>query len=402
MLSTQIFDLYRKPQNDDSIVRLESRTYLPFVKSFQNNDTIEITINRKDIWTLMYDAEIVIRGSLKVTSETGSVGFVNNAGAFFFDYIAYELNGVEVDNVKDPGIVSTIRGYLCYNEDDSRSLAIGGWNYPERAIYNDDGTFFMRIPARHLLNIFNDYKVATCGKQTLRLVRARNDSNSVIVVGNATTTSLSITNVELCVKHISPNDILKLELLKALNSDKPILMPFRRWEFHELPSLTDGGTKEVWAVKTCAGVESPRFVIVAFQTAIKDNEKKDSTNFNNIDASDIRLLLNGEYYPYERMRLNFTNNDFMEAHRNYTDFYPSYMQHNDKPSLLDYEAFKSHAVFVIDCSRRDETIKSSTIDVKVEIEARTAFPTKTRAYCIIIHDCIMEYLPLSEIVRKIS
>lgn len=60
MLSNQIFDLYRKSQNDESIIRLESGTYLPFVKSSQNNDAIEIAIDRKDLWTSMYDAEIVI------------------------------------------------------------------------------------------------------------------------------------------------------------------------------------------------------------------------------------------------------------------------------------------------------------------------------------------------------
>ncbi|KAJ8912227.1 hypothetical protein NQ315_009051 [Exocentrus adspersus] len=84
------------------------------------------------------------------------------------------------------------------------------------------------------------------------------------------------------------------------------------------------------------------------------------------------------------MRLNFDNNDYNEAHFRYTEFQ------------------SKRTLFVKDCSRRDENERPSTVDVRLEIEAAQGFPENTRAYCIIIHDCIMEYLPLDNIENNLK
>jgi hypothetical protein len=349
----------------------------------------------------MYDAALSIKGHLKKKSGTGAVDLVNNnAGGFLFDSITYELNGIEIEHVKDPGIVSLVRGYLCYNENETKHLNIAGWSYPEVPSIHVEGKFYMRIPLRHFFGLFNDYKTAICGKHTIRLIRARNDDNCMLIDKDDTKGEISIDSIELKVQHITPNDALKIDLLKSIRSDQPILIPFRQWVIHELPALHDGSTKEVWGVKTTSTIDCPRYVIIAFQTKRIDNALADNTKFDHIDTSDVRLFLNGEYYPYERMSLNFEKSDFVEAYHSYSEFYPSFMGVNEKHPLLTYSAFKDRALFVIDCSRRDDTLKSSAIDVKVEIDARKGFPAKTKAYCIIVHDCIMEYLPLSEIVRK--
>lgn len=410
MSSNQMFDVFRKPQFDETIQKLETRTYYPYVKSFHNSDVIEITINQGDSWLSMHDAALFIEGKVTKTAGAGDVSLVNNAGAFLFDSISYDLNGKEIDSARDPGIISTIKGYLCYSENDSKHLDIAGWNYPATPIINkNDGSFVMRLPLHHLLGIFNDYKLVQFGKQTLRLVRARNDNDCIKIteVNNPTTATkaeLKIENVSLKVNIVFPNDVLKLNLLQSIKSDRPIVMPFRKWEYHELPQLTQGANKEIWAVKTCIALESPRYVIIAFHTDRRGQTSKDPSYFDNIDVSDIRVMLNGEYYPVERMRLDFEKNNFVEAHYNYTQFYSSFK--NDyssfKQPLLDYVAFKNRSLFVIDCSRRNDTLKSSTVDVKVDIEANRGFPANTKAYCVIIHDCIMEHLPLSEIVRNLS
>lgn len=406
MLSAQVFDLYQPLNNDDSIVRVESRTYLPFVKSFGNNDIIEISINRPDTWLLMHDAAIIVQGKLTKTAGAGTVGLINNAGAYLFDTISYELNGTEIDIVRDPGVVSTIRGFLCYEKLQSQELCIAGWNYPDSAIVNEDETFNLRIPLKHILNFFNDYRLAICGKQNLRLVRARNDFNAMIITAaedelpGVTQASISISNIELRVRHITPNDVLKVELLQSIKADKPLLMPFRRWELHELPSLTQGSPKQIWNVKTSSVIECPRYVICCFHHNRKNMATRDPNNFDNLNVSNVRLLLNGEYYPQEQWNLNFRRNDYAEAHFNYSEFSSSYLNQKKLP-LLDYVDFAGKTLFVIDCSRRDETFKSSTVDIKIEIECRDGFPMNTRAYCVIIHDVVFEYRPLSEIIRKL-
>ncbi|KAJ8909926.1 hypothetical protein NQ315_005645 [Exocentrus adspersus] len=407
MLSVQAFDMFRTPKMDESIEKVEWRTYYPFVKSFRNNDTIEITINQSDVFDAMYEGLLLISGKIKKTGN-GSVAFINNAGAFMFSSITYEMNAKEIETVREPGLVSTIRGYLCYTGEDSKHLAVAGWNYPNAPLINYDYFNFL-IPLKHLLNIFNDYRVVTCGKQTIRLTRSNNDNNCLLVtekttggITTSTTASIDIENIELKIKRIYPSNDIRLKLLKAIRADTPIIIPFRQWELHMKPALSEGSTKDVWPIKTTTAVESPRYVIVGFQTDKHDNLNKDPTYFDNINITNIRLTLNGEGFPNERMRLNFNKDDYAEAHYRYTEFFPSYMSCTQKRFLLDYGTFKDRALFIIDCSRRDESMKPSTIDVRLDIEASEGFPANTRALCIIVHDSLLEHLPLSEIVKNLS
>ncbi|CAG9823876.1 unnamed protein product [Phaedon cochleariae] len=367
MLSAPVFDVFRKPRLDESITKVEWRTYYPYEKSFENNDVINITVNQADSWLAMFEGIITIKGKLVVTG--GGIGtLTHNAGAYLFDSCTYELCNKELDT-----------GYLCYTPEDSRHLAIAGWNYPNAPILNADKTFSMNILLKHLFSIFNDHQVATWGKQSNRLVRARNDANSVKVVERVntalpgspqtqSTAKITIESTNLKVPHLTLNDDIKLQLLTRIKADESMMIPFRRWELHELPALTQGSTIEIWSVPDNANIKS------------------------------IRLVLNSDYYPQERMLLDFSKDQYADAHFNYTEFDKSYHNCQKKRSLVDFNEFKTRPMFVIDCSRRHLGMKSSTVD----IEATTGFPPDTKAYCIIVHDQIIEHLPLSEIVRNIA
>nr|XP_023027928.1 uncharacterized protein LOC111515966 [Leptinotarsa decemlineata] len=174
MLFNQVFNIFRKPQNDESIQKVEWRTYYPYVKSFRNNDVIEININQSDAYDALYDSLLFISGKVERTKGDGHVTFVNNAGGFMFQSATYELNGKELEAVREVGIVSTVRGFLTYTDEDIKHLAISGWTYPKSfgIIQTTSLTFNILIPIKRFLNIFNDYQSVSYGKHTIRLVRA--------------------------------------------------------------------------------------------------------------------------------------------------------------------------------------------------------------------------------------
>ncbi|KAJ8953455.1 hypothetical protein NQ318_023574 [Aromia moschata] len=150
--------------------------------------------------------------------------------------------------------------------------------------------------------------------------------------------------------------------------------------------------KEIWSVKTCTNLESSRYVIVAFQTNRKDNKSQDITNFDNTDISNIKLDINSEYYPYEDMKLSFDSHKYVEAY--YMLLEKTIFFNLIKLVYLFYlynAYIRVPTLFVIDCSKRNYAIKTSTIDVKLEIESRTNFPADTKAYCINIHDSVGVY-----------
>jgi len=58
-------------------------------------------------------------------------------------------------------------------------------------------------------------------------------------------------------------------------------------------------------------------------------------------------------------------------------------------------------IVVIDCARQNESIKSATVDVRIEFDCKENIPANTTAYCLILHDRVVEYCSLSNVVRKI-
>jgi len=56
-------------------------------------------------------------------------------------------------------------------------------------------------------------------------------------------------------------------------------------------------------------------------------------------------------------------------------------------------------LFAFDCSRQNESLKTGSIDVRVEFEATANIPANTSAYCLMIHEVIKEYRPMSGLVQ---
>lgn len=86
----------------------------------------------------------------------------------------------------------------------------------------------------------------------------------------------------------------------------------------------------------------------------------------------------------------------------FTRFKYSYYNDEHFSTPLTYEKFLSdYPMFLIDCSRQNESVQSSTVDIRVEMEFLTNVPASTAAYLLIIHEKLIEYNPLTSIVQKI-
>ena len=189
---------------DESIARGEWHTYHPFTKSFNYSDEIEIVNNQQDVFMDISQAELYIEATFNeenTDGKTGSCLLANNVGAFLFETITYELNGKEIEKVRDPGLTSTVKSMLCFNEHESRALDVAGWNWPPSGTpvksLHDGTTFNLLIPLNFLLGVFAEYSSAIMGKQKLKLVRARNDDNCYVNSTGNKKATITISSVEL-------------------------------------------------------------------------------------------------------------------------------------------------------------------------------------------------------------
>lgn len=393
---------------DNSIKREEWHNYDPYASSkFDNNDEVRIPIHHQDIFTTLHDSSILLEGKFLKSDGTpltsgGDKLLVNNGFAFLFDEIRYELYGVEVDKVKNVGITSTIKGYISIKANEKSTLECIGWY--NKNIVNPDGTFSVCLPLKLFLGVAEDYRnIIINAKQELILIRSRNDNNSFIVSGNTTTDdalTVKVTKIQWRVKHIYPSDEQKLKILNIVNSSQPLYLPFRAWDLYEYPSLPTT-SKHVWTIKTSTQLEKPRYIILAFQTDKKNKSDQDSSTFNHCNFTNVKLYLNSESYPYENLNIRFDKKQYSLLYDMYTQFQRTYYNQEGSSALLSWSKFLDEApLIVIDCSKQSEALKTASVDVKLEFESTENFPPNTSAYCLIIHDKVCEYTPLTGIVTK--
>lgn len=395
---SEILNVNNRVTFENAIRREEWHTYDPYASTrYENSDEIRIPIHYQDICTTPFDSYIVIEGRFtKANGEalTETVKLPTNGFAFLFDEIRYELFGIEVDKVKNVGITSTMKGYVSIGSNEKSVYETAGWT---NTINGLTGDFVVSIPLKLLLGFAEDFhRIIVNAKQELILVRARNDSNVYI---SSTELKINLYKIQWRIKHVYPSDDEKLNLLNIINNNEPLQIPFRSWDLYEYPVLPIA-SKQVWSIKSTNQLETPRFVILSFQTDIKNKTDSDSSLFNHCQLTNVKLFLNSECFPYENLNVNFTKNQYAMLYEMYTQFQNVYYNKPSNP-FLSWVKFKDAPMIVINCSKQSEKIKSGAVDIRLEFETNENFPAQTTAYCLILHDRLVEYSPLTGIVNTL-
>lgn len=396
-----ILNIGGEPFFDDRIVKIETHTYNPYANTtFGHSDEIRIPIQQQDLYMLPCESFLYIEGilTIKKRNDESQVVLGNNCVAFMFDEIRYELNGVEIDRCRNAGITSTIKNYVSLTYDKSTIMQNAGWfNMPIPL----EGYFNFCVPLNMLLGFCEDHKsLVVNARHELILIRARSDNNCL--VGNpAMEPEVELFKVQWRMPHVMLNEVNKLSLLRALESGRYLNMSFRSWDLYEYPML-QSTTKHSWAVKTATQLEKPRYVIFALQTGRKNIMSQDTTIFDGCTLTNVKLYLNSEFYPYDDLNLDYGRKRCAVLYDMYARFRKTYYGIDCLETLLNVTTFLEKGPFaVIDCSRQNESLKSATVDVRIEFECRDNVPANTTAYCLILHDRVIEYSPLSNVVRKI-
>lgn len=378
-------------EGERALAEYEYKTHTPFTSTtYGNNDEIRIAINQQD--DLTYPCESYLH--VKVAMENKNVNLSNNALAFLFEDVRYELGGVVVDRTRNVGVSSTLHNLLALTPSDENRLSNAGWCGYNKAL---TGSYTFCVPMYMLMGFFRDYRQLILNqKQELVLLIA--SSFQLALYKNITETistdlGFKIESISWRVPHVKLNEVARLPMLRMLERDQVLEMPFRSWELHEYPTLP-ATTRISWTVKTSSQLEKPRYVILAFQTN-RSTVDADSALFDRCDLLEVKLYLNSQYYPYDHLR-----GDLSLMYELYARAQSSYSGGQSEEMLLKYTDFASNPIFVIDCSKQNESLKVGPVDVRLEIDVSKNFPATTTAYCLIIHDSLVEYSPLTGVVSR--
>lgn len=408
----EILNIHSGVAFDESIAHYEVHAHQPYSLShFNNSDEIRIAIQHQDLCLLPSRSMIHICGRLTKENGTSLVTntkLINNAISHLFEEIRYEINAIEIDKAKNVGLTSVMKNWLSLNPSQGSIAENAGWTADKEAttLTNASGYFDVNIPLSMLLGFAEDYrKIVVNVKHELIITRSRNDLNSAIVtpVGEPATFEkfkINLTKIEWLMPYVVVADREKIKLLNYIGRDRAITMSYRTWELYEYPKLPLT-SKHVWSVKTSNQLEKPRFVILAFQTARKSTAGANASNFDHCNISNVKLFLNSQCYPYGNLNLNINQNQYAVLYDMYANFQNAYYGKENEPMLSKKDFIEKLPLIVIDCSKQNESIKSAPVDVRLEFESRDDFPDNTTAYCLILHDRIVQYNPIKGDVTKV-
>lgn len=392
--------------HDASITSSQYYVYTPYTRSFANQDEIRISIQSQDGYVLPCESTLYIEGAVLRSTDQAHANLPNpnvskNFAAFLFDNMRYEIGGVEVDRAKNPGITSLLKGFASICNSECKALESSSWSNADMPGANAVGTFSLNMPLKLYMGFFEDYKnVVVNMKHELILTRSRNDTNIFFGANNILT--MNITKVQWRVPNVKFDDSTQMKMLKQIESNDSIPLTYRSWDLYEYPALPIND-KHIWSVQTASNLRKPRYVILTLQTNRNNQLANNATQFDHCNVIDAKVYLNSECYPKENLELNYGGSRCAIAYEMYTKFQESYYHDGSKtPSdvMLSYTQFMNSPLYIFDCSNQNENIKSSAVDVRIEFQCSENVAANTTAYCLIIHDNIVRYNPLTNIVTK--
>ena len=414
--------------SDDSIDKYEDYEYGTVVGTNLNSfgSDIRLTIETQDVFTHPSESFLIIEGQL-VRNDNNNVYAVgdlitltNNGIMHLFKRIQYDLSGQVVESLQDPGQATTMLGLLKYPDDFSKSKGLNQLWYKDTTentnnnnagfsirrsyiIVNADpiGTFSFKIPLKHIFGFCEDYdKVVYRLKHTLTLTR-NNDNNAIFKTDNVDGAGndvvvdgkVILSKVSWFMPHVTPADKDKMELYKIIERKEKIPVGYRMIQCDNAV-IPPTSTSFSWRLSVKSSPEVPRFIIVGFQTNKIGNQKTNPSLFNNVNVSNMYVMLNSMRYPAVDYNISFDKQQFSRVYGDAADFRSKFFNmdelvssQNINPS--DYRSL--YPLFLFDVSKQSEKLKYSTTDIQVKMHFSVGIPNNTQAYAVIISDRLINF-----------
>ena len=402
MSSFNTLNVLEEVKIEDYITRLVYLTHQPLLANrYGYNDEIRFHIQQNDVYTIPSQSYLQIRGRLE---KMDGSKLITNGIAYLFEQIRYELNSVEIDKTRNLGAATLLKGLASMSKSEYESSSNSGFARLDEAnlIDNVTGSFSVCIPLKKWMGFFEDYdKIIISMKQELILLRASNDRNALYSSTPADTSMVTLESISWLVPYINVADGVRAELLNLLRRNTLISLPFRSWEMIENTALNTV-TRNNWTIMSSTQMEKPRFVLVSFLTNRKNFLNARCDRFDHVNLKDIKLFLNNEYYPYINLNLDIAKKDVSFLYQMYYEFQRSYYSRKDYTPILSCADFLiDNFMVVLDCKFQNDSIKSGSVDIRLEIETSEPMPAGTICQCLIIHDRVVEYCPFTGQVMRL-
>ena len=413
--------------SDNSIDRYEEIVYEPVAGTNLNasGQDIRLTIETQDIFTHPSESFLIIEGRLlkadnNTYADADLITLTNNCIMHLFKRIRYDISGQEIENIMNVGQATTMLGLLKYPDDFSKSKGLNQLWYKDTTINANNnnngfsirrnyiivnsepkGTFSFKIPLKHIFGFCEDYDKVVYGlKHNLTLTR-NNDNDAIFKSPNVDGVGADVvadgkiilSKVSWFMPHVTPADKDKMELYKIIERKEKIPVGYRMIQC-DSASIPQNSTSFSWRLSVKSSPEIPRFIIVGFQTNKSGNQKQNSSLFNNVDVSNIYVMLNSIRYPTTDYNISFDGQRFSRAYGDAAEFRAKFFNMDElvsNPNITPSDYRNLYPLFLFDVSKQSEKLKYSTTDIQVKIFFSEGIPANTQVYGVIISDRLINF-----------
>ena len=408
---------------DNSIEKYEDIVYEPIVGANLNTNgqDIRLTIETQDIFTHPIESFLIIEGKLTkeaddmVYGDNDRITLTNNGLMHLFKPIRYELLGQEIETVAHPGQATMMFGLLKYLDDFSKSKGLNQLWYKDtttgtviagdntnvgfkiRQDYinkkpNPKGTFSFRIPLKNVFGFCEDYDKVVYGlKHTLALTR--NHNNDAIFRNVAVEGQITLSTISWFMPHVTPADKDKMELYKIIESKEKLPVGYRMIQY-DSATIPQNSTSFSWRLSVKSSPKVPRFIIVGFQTAKSHSQLANPSIFDNLDVSNIYVMLNSKRYPTADYNISFPRQQFSRVYGDAAEFRAKFFNMDElvsSPNITPSDYRDLYPLFLFDVSKQSEKLKYSTTDIQIKMYFSANVPANTIASAVIISERLINF-----------
>ena len=202
-------------------------------------------------------------------------------------------------------------------------------------------------------------------KHTLTLTR-NDDNDAIFRDAGVDAGKIMLSKIAWFMPHVTPADKDKMELYKIIDRKEKLPVGYRmiQCDTASIPQATSFS----WRLSVKSSPEVPRFIIVGFQTNKSGSQEQNPSIFDNVNVSNIYIMLNSIRYPTTDYNISFLAQKFSRAYRNAAKFRSTFFNMNElisSPNINPSDYKILYPLFLFDVSKQNEKLKYSTTDIQI-------------------------------------
>lgn len=394
---------------DYYIERAEYKNFYPSSKLHLNDPNKKTEFNI-DFGDGFCSSKFQFYISGKLTKNDGSeytknIKLIDNFVPFLFSKIEVKKHNRLIDEIEYPGQLSTIKGTLTYSKTDNFNngfesdfnkhfevignlshLGLGFFESVNFPIYkggfnisfvrSEDNDAIYRWKTKKADGTFDDTTLPAAGKITIEEFFIR-----VPIIEYKTTS--------------------KIQLINEITKKEKITFHFNHWQCIEQKNIV-GKTNSFDITNIYRNINNPKFIIIGFQKGRWNDQLYDTSKFDSEFVKNIRVKLNGHYYPDELLNLDINNDKFRLMYEMYQDYKKRYYNSN-KMYYNPKEFLDNRPLYVIDTTKTPTNISNSKNDIIINMDFAydITATSMTNCYVVVVSEKVLEYNVIKNDINEI-